>query len=750
MGSTLSKQVNWEKVEAVVYADTKYPFQILGPRVTEAGIQICCFYPKASSVSVKIKKSKKVYEMERLDDAGFFGVLLEGDMIVKYSYVITNEDGTVWEQEDAYAFLPALPDEELELFAQGIHYEIYKLLGAHKKTIDGVDGVEFAVWAPNAEKVSVVGDFNMWDGRRHLMEMQKDSGVFALFIPGVKEGDIYKYEIRIRGGANVLKADPYGTSSQLRPDNASVVADLTGYEWQDKEYMDAREEKNPLDGPMNIYEVHLGSWKKLGEEESRPFYNYREIAPELAKYVQEMGYSHIELLPIMEHPFDGSWGYQVTGYYAPSSRYGTPKDFMYFMDYMHKKGIGVILDWVPAHFPKDAFGLANFDGTCLYEHKDKRQGEHPHWGTLIYNYGRPQVSNFLIANALYWVEQYHVDGIRMDAVASMLYLDYGKNDGEWVANSYGGKENLEAIELLKHLNSIMHIRNKNVLMIAEESTAWPMVSGKVEDGGLGFNMKWNMGWMNDFLTYMRTDPLFRKHCHGCITFSMMYAYSERFLLVFSHDEVVHGKGSLINKMPGEYDQKFANLRTAMMFMTGHPGKKFLFMGQEFAQFSEWNEAKSLDWELLEQYEKHQAFHKFSKDMNKLYRTEPSLYEQDFSPEGFEWMSCMDADRSIVSFVRRAKDADDMLLFVCNFTPVAYEDFLQAVPVPGKYKEIFNSDAAKYGGTDMVNPKQIAAKAESCDGRNYSIHMQLAPLGTAVFRIKKEEPKKKTNRKAEEA
>ena len=748
MQNLLNSQMDWEKVEAVVYADTKYPFQILGPHVTENGVQICCMYPGARSVSVKVKRSKEVYEMERLDDTGFFGVLVNRDKIFKYTYEITNEDGTVWEQEDAYAFLPVLPDEELELFAQGINYNIYKVLGAHKKKIGGVEGVEFAVWAPNAQKVSVVGDFNLWDGRRHLMEMQKDSGIFALFIPGVQEGDIYKYEIRIKGGANVLKADPYGFSSQMRPDNASVVADLSGFEWNDKEYMSARKKNNPLDGPVNIYEVHLGSWKKPNEEEEgRPFYNYREIAPDLAKYVQEMGYTHVELLPVMEHPFDGSWGYQVTGYYAPSSRYGTPKDFMYFMDYMHQKGIGVILDWVPAHFPKDAFGLACFDGTCLYEHQDKRQGEHPHWGTLIFNYGRPQVSNFLIANALYWVEQYHADGIRMDAVASMLYLDYGKNDGEWVANRYGGKENLEAIELLKHLNSMMAKRNKNVLMIAEESTAWPMVSGSVEDGGLGFNMKWNMGWMNDFLTYMKTDPLFRKHCHGCITFSMMYAYSEKFLLVFSHDEVVHGKGSLVNKMPGDYEQKFANLRTAMMFMTGHPGKKFLFMGQEFAQFSEWSEARGLDWNLIADYEKHQQFHKFSKDMNKLYKTEPSLYEQDFNPNGFEWMSCMDADRSIVSFIRRAKDNDDMLLFVCNFTPVAYENFRQAVPVPGKYKEIFNSDAEKYGGTGMVNPKQIIATDEPCDGRECSIEMKLAPLGTAVFRIKAEMPaEKKTTKK----
>ncbi len=746
MENLLNKQMDWEKVEAVVYADTKYPFQILGPRMTEGGVQICCFYPGAKSVSVKVKRSKEVYDMVCLDDTGFFGVLVDKDKIFKYTYEITNEDGSVWEQEDTYAFLPVLPDSELELFAQGINYNIYNLLGAHKKKVGGVDGVEFAVWAPNAQKVSVVGDFNNWDGRRHLMEMQKDSGVFALFIPGLEEGDLYKYELRIKGGANVLKADPYGFSSQMRPDNASVVADLSGYEWNDKEYMAARKKNNPLDGPVNIYEVHLGSWKKPGEEDGRIFYNYREIAPELAKYVQEMGYTHIELLPVMEHPFDGSWGYQVTGYYAPTSRYGTPKDFMYFMDYMHQKGIGVILDWVPAHFPNDAFCLAKFDGTCLYEHQDKRQGEHPHWGTLIFNYGRPQVSNFLIANALYWVEQYHVDGIRMDAVASMLYLDYGKNDGEWVANRYGGKENLEAIELLKHLNSMMHKRNKNVLMVAEESTAWPMVSGTVEDGGLGFDMKWNMGWMNDFLTYMKTDPLFRKHCHGCITFSMMYAYSEKFLLVFSHDEVVHGKGSLVNKMPGEYEHKFANLRTAMMFMTGHPGKKFLFMGQEFAQFSEWNEAKALDWELLDQYAKHQEFHAFSKDMNKLYKTEPSLYEQDFSPNGFEWMSCMDADRSIVSFVRRAKNSDDMLLFVCNFTPVAYEAFQQAVPVYGKYKEIFNSDALKYGGTGMVNTKQLTAKEAPCDGRDYSIEMSLAPLGTAVFRIKAEEPKKKVTKK----
>jgi len=750
MEHVLRKQVNWELVRAVIHADSKYPFQILGPRMTDGGVQICCFYPGAKSVCVKEKKPKALYEMKRLDDTGFFGVLVDKEEIFKYTYVITNEDGFVWEQEDTYAYLPVLSDFDMALFAQGVHYNIYEVLGAHKKKKNGVEGIEFAVWAPNAKKVSVVGNFNMWDGRRHLMEMQKDSGIFALFIPGLKEGELYKYEVRMADGTNVLKADPYGTYSQLRPDNASIVFDLSKYKWNDAEYQKAKKKQKFGDRPMNVYEVHLGSWKKPNDWDGRPFYNYRELAVELEKYVTEMGYTHVELLPVMEHPFDGSWGYQVTGYYAPTSRYGTPEDFMYFVDYLHQHGIGVILDWVPAHFPKDAFGLAKFDGTCLYEHGDKRRGEHPHWGTLVFDYARPQVSNFLIANALYWVEKFHVDGIRMDAVASMLYLDYGREYGQWQANSYGGRENLEAMELIKHLNSIMHKRNPVALMIAEESTAWPMVTGTVESGGLGFDMKWNMGWMNDFLQYLKTDPLFRKHCHGCITFSMMYAYSENYQLVFSHDEVVHGKGSLINKMPGEYEHKFANLRTALMFMTGHPGKKLLFMGQEFAQFAEWNEAKGLDWELIPQYDMHRAFHSFTKDMNQLYRTEPSLYEQDFSPEGFEWMSCMDAERSIVSFVRRAKNSDDMLLFVCNFTPVAYKAFRQAVPEPGKYKEIFNSDAVNYGGTGMVNSRQLAAKAVPCDGKEYSIEMKLAPLGTAVFRIKKEEPKTKTTKKTKEA
>ncbi|MGN0506108.1 MAG: 1,4-alpha-glucan branching protein GlgB [Lachnospiraceae bacterium] len=741
MEELLFQKTNWEEVEGLVYSDLKHPFDVLGPHKTEDGIRICCFFPDAVRVSLKAKRTGKTEPMAQLDDAGVYGILLPGSKLFGYTYLVSYEDGTELEQEDPYAFSPALSEKELGLFEKGIHYEVYQMLGAHKKTVSGVEGVQFAVWAPNAMRVSVVGDFNLWDGRRHMMELQGDSGVFSLFIPGVKEGDLYKYEIRVKGGATMLKADPYASLSQKRPENASVVCDFSDFTWTDKEYLEKRKKTNPLDGPMNIYEVHLGSWKKPTEEDGS-FYNYRELAVMLADYVKEMGYTHIELMPVMEHPFDGSWGYQVTGYYAPTSRYGTPQDFMFFMDYMHKQGIGVILDWVPAHFPKDAFGLANFDGTCLYEHKDKRQGEHPHWGTLIYNYARPQVSNFLIANALYWVEQFHADGIRMDAVASMLYLDYGKNDGEWIPNKYGGRENLDAIELLKHLNSIMKKRNKNVLMIAEESTAWPMVSGPVEDGGLGFQLKWNMGWMNDFLQYMRQDPLFRKSVHGCLTFSMVYAYSERFLLVFSHDEVVHGKGSLINKMPGTYEQKFANLRTAYMFMAGHPGKKLLFMGQDFAQFAEWNEAKSLDWNLPEEYDMHREFRLFCKELNEFYKANTALYEQDFVPEGFEWMSCMDADHSIVSFVRRGKKKGDELLFVCNFTPVLYEKFHQAVPQLGKYKEVFNSDEVRFGGTGAVNARQKTAKKVPCDGREQSIEITLPPLGVAVFRFKEEEAKPK--------
>jgi 1,4-alpha-glucan branching enzyme len=727
--------VNRSDIEGIIFGYSKHPFNVLGPHLLGNETRICCFYPDACGAVVNSKSDGSKFEMQRLDNRGFYGVTIPADKALGYTLTLYYPNGTDYETEDPYAFSPDLDEEALELFDKGINYEIYKTLGAKPAEVDGVKGIRFALWAPNASSASVVGDFNLWDKRRSLMEFDERHGVYSLFVPGLENGALYKYAVTTKGGATILKADPYGTWSQKRPDNASVVFDIDSFKWTDSTWIGNRKKKDPLDGPINIYEVHLGSWKKPSEEDGS-FYNYRELAVQLCDYVKEMGYTHVELLPIMEHPFDGSWGYQVTGYYAATSRFGSPSDFMYFVNYMHKNGIGVILDWVPAHFPKDAFGLAKFDGTCLYEHFDKRRGEHPDWGTLIYNLERPQVSNFLIANALYWVEQFHADGIRMDAVASMLYLDYGRKNGEWLPNKYGGRENLDAMEFLKHLNSIMAKRNKNVLMIAEESTAWPNVTGVVEENNsLGFTLKWNMGWMNDFLKYMEQDPLFKKGVHGCLTFSMMYAYSEKFILVLSHDEVVHGKGSLLNKMPGEYNDKFANLRAAYGFMVGHPGKKLLFMGQDFGQFSEWNEGKSLDWGLIDQYEMHGKMHAYCKDLFNIYCKTPAFYDMDFVPEGFKWMSCQDADHSIVSFIRRSKK-DDVYLFVCNFTPIPYEGFVQAVPESGTYKELINSDDVKYGGTGLTNPKALKSAKVPKDGQENSIVMNLPPLGVVIFKKEK--------------
>ena len=720
--------MNWPEIEAIVYSEHDKPRQVLGPRITQNGVLIQCFFPDATGVAVVIGEKK--HNMEQVDQAGFFTCLLARKRIPKYTYEVRYADGTVLNVPDIYAFPESIPEEELELFNRGIQYRIFDYLGAHEIELNGVKGVRFAVWAPCAIRVSVVGDFNYWDGRRTPMQRHSSSGVFELFVPGVSAGALYKFEIKSRGGLTYCKADPYANASELRPNTASIVANLDNFNWKDESWIEKRRNTNPDTAPMYIYEVHIGSFKKPSEENGS-FYNYREIAVILADYVKKMGYTHIELLPVMEHPFDGSWGYQVTGYYAPTARYGTPEDFMYFINYMHEKGIGVILDWVPAHFPKDSFGLSNFDGTCLYEHRDKRQGEHPHWGTLIFNYGRPQVKNFLIGSALFWAEKYHVDGIRVDAVASMLYLDYGRNPGEWIPNVYGGNENLEAIEFIKHLNSIFRQRENGAVMIAEESTAWPKISGDLNDGGLGFNFKWNMGWMNDFTEYLRKDPLFRKTCHGALTFSMMYAYSERFILALSHDEVVHGKGSLINKMPGYRNDKFATLRAAYAYMVGHPGKKLLFMGQDFGQEREWSEERSLDWFLLED-EKHAAMQNFMKELLKLYKKYPALYVKDYEPFGFEWMSCDDADHSIVSFVRRGNEGDKELLFICNFTPVVYTDKPMGVPYAGKYKEILNSDAEVFGGFGNVNPKVLTSSAQFTDGRENSIKVTVPPLGVAVF------------------
>ena len=612
------------------------------------------------------------------------------------------------------------------LFGEGTNYDIYKKLGAHPMTVRKKDGFYFAVWAPNARSVSVVGDFNNWDITANPMEKVGDIGVYETFIPGLGEGELYKYFIEGAHGELLYKADPYGNASELRPGNASKTVDISQFKWSDNVWMKKRQEFDETKSAMSIYEVHPGSWMKhqITEEDENGFYNYREFAHKLADYVLEMGYTHVELMGIAEHPFDGSWGYQVTGYYAPTARYGSPIDFKYLVNYLHKKKIGVILDWVPAHFPKDGHGLAQFDGCCIYEHQDPRQGEHPDWGTKIFNYGKPEVKNFLIANALYWIEEYHVDGLRVDAVASMLYLDYGKRDGEWVANKYGDNKNLEAIEFFRHLNSLVRKRNKGVQMIAEESTAWPLVTGAPEDGGLGFNLKWNMGWMNDFLEYMKQDPYFRKYNHNKMTFSMMYAYSEKYVLVLSHDEVVHLKCSMLNKMPGELDDKFKNLKAGYAFMFGHPGKKLLFMGQEFGQLREWSEERELDWFLLGE-DNHRDLKSFVHQLLELYRKYPALYAMDNDPEGFEWINPEDGDRSIFSFVRKSPTKRNNLLFVCNFTPVARPEYRVGVPKKKQYKLIFTEKG-------MCEPQIFKAEKINADNRDYSIGYELPPYGVAVF------------------
>ena len=638
------------------------------------------------------------------------------------------------------------------LFAKGTHYEIYEKMGAHLAEEDGKAGTYFSVWAPNARCVSVVGDFNNWDRSAHPMQPVQQSGIWDIFVPGVKAGDLYKFAVETSQGYTVLKADPYGNQSQLRPDNASVVADIRHFDWTDQAWRKEHQEKK-TESPMAIYEVHPGSWKK---DPSMPgeFYNFKKLAVELADYVLEMGYTHVELIGLSEHPFDGSWGYQVSGYYAPTARYGTPADFMYFVNYMHDHGIGVILDWVPAHFPKDEFGLGRFDGTALYEHQDPRKGEHPEWGTYCFNYGRTEVSNFLVANALFWIEKFHVDGLRVDAVASMLYLDFGRSSGNWIPNEDGGNQNYEAITFLKHLNSIVAQRNPGAMMIAEESTAWPKVTGDVDDGGLGFTYKWNMGWMHDFLEYMKCDPIFRKYHQNQITFSFMYAYSENYVLVLSHDEVVHLKKSMIYKMPGTMPEKFGNLRAAYGLMMMHPGKKLLFMGQDFAQTAEWNEAKSLDWHLLEKYPEHQQLNHYYCDLLHFYQNEPALYELDDSPEGFAWINGSDAEHNMLTFCRMTKDKKNCLLCHFNFSPVAYENFQSGVLCPGTYTEVFNSNAEEYGGTGLVNPEPIEAVKESWDFKDYSIKYHLGAYGVCIFKFdyvepKPEEPQKPAKRYTKE-
>ena len=723
--------INWMEVDALVQGIHNNPHHILGMHECIDDLYINAYLPGAKVVNAIEVSTKKKYTLVSERVPGFFSVVIKDKKPFEYKLNVRFDNGDEVTYFDPYVFEPVIDPIDISLFNEGKHYSIYEKMGAHPMTVDGVEGVLFAVWAPNADRVSVVGNFNNWDGRRHPMRKLDYSGIYELFIPGKLVGEIYKYEIKAKSGQVFMKSDPYAFSSEVRPANASRIVDIS-YKWKDAAWMEKREDKNTDEQPMAIYEMHLGSWKR--PTDGREFYNYRDIASLLADYLLMMNYNYVELMPIMEHPYDPSWGYQVTGYYAPTSRYGSPADFMYFVDYLHSKGIGVILDWVPAHFPKDEHGLGRFDGTALYEHEDPKRGEHPHWGTYIYNYGRNEVRNFLVANALYWAEKYHIDGIRIDAVASMLYLDYGRGDGEWLPNIYGGNENLEAIDFIKEVNSKMHELHKGVIMIAEESTAWPMMTHPVEAGGLGFDYKWNMGWMNDFLNYMKLDPLYRKYHHNDLTFSMVYAYSEKFILVLSHDEVVHEKGSMIAKMPGGYEDKFSNLRVAYGYMMTHPGKKLLFMGQEIAQFAEFNEDAEVDWSLFE-FDAHVFMQGYVKELNELYKTEPALYELDSSPEGFTWINCNSANTSLLSYVRKGKKESDTLLIICNFTPMEHKAYKLATPSGGRWQEIFSSDNSRYGGEGRNNKTVKQAKKAECDGQEHYISVTVPPLSISVFKKK---------------
>ncbi len=723
--------INWMEVDALVQGIHNNPHHILGMHECIDDLYINAYLPGAKVVNAIEVSTRKKYTLVSERVPGFFSVVIKDKKPFEYKLNVRFDNGDEVTYFDPYVFEPVIDPIDISLFNEGKHYSIYEKMGAHPMTVDGVEGVLFAVWAPNADRVSVVGNFNNWDGRRHPMRKLDYSGIYELFIPGKLVGEIYKYEIKAKSGQVFMKSDPYAFSSEVRPANASRIVDIS-YKWKDAAWMEKRENKNTDEQPMAIYEMHLGSWKR--PTDGREFYNYRDIASLLADYLLMMNYNYVELMPIMEHPYDPSWGYQVTGYYAPTSRYGSPADFMYFVDYLHSKGIGVILDWVPAHFPKDEHGLGRFDGTALYEHEDPKRGEHPHWGTYIYNYGRNEVRNFLVANALYWAEKYHIDGIRIDAVASMLYLDYGRGDGEWLPNIYGGNENLEAIDFIKELNSKMHELHKGVIMIAEESTAWPMMTHPVEAGGLGFDYKWNMGWMNDFLNYMKLDPLYRKYHHNDLTFSMVYAYSEKFILVLSHDEVVHEKGSMIAKMPGGYEDKFSNLRVAYGYMMTHPGKKLLFMGQEIAQFTEFNENAEVDWSLFE-FDAHVFMQGYVKELNELYKTEPALYELDSSPQGFTWINCNSANTSLLSYVRKGKKESDTLLIICNFTPMEHKAYKLATPSGGRWQEIFSSDNNRYGGEGRNNKTVKQAKKAECDGQEHYISVTVPPLSISVFKKK---------------
>jgi len=730
-----------DDLRKIVNTDHYDPFTVLGVHLVDVkgknGLAIRAFLPDAASAEVielKGETESKNYQMSKIDDGGFFELFIPNRTdVFPYKLRRHSADGEIATFYDSYSFLPTLTEVDLYLFNAGDHHRIYEKLGAHYAKVDGVGGIQFAVWAPGARSVSVIGSFNGWDRRKHAMRVLGSSGVWEIFIPGLPEGELYKFQIKTQGGAILDKTDPYGFEMELRPSTASRVNLLSGFEWHDEGWMKERSSSNPLDKPISVYELHLTSWARVPEEGSR-WLTYRESAHRIVDHLKERGFTHVELMPVMEHPLDESWGYQVTGYFAATSRFGRPQDFMYFVDYCHQNGIGVLLDWVPAHFPKDKHALGEFDGTHLYEHSDPRKGEHQDWGTYIFNYGRHEVKNFLISNALFWFDKFHVDGLRIDAVASMLYLDYSRRVGEWIPNQYGGRENIDAIQFLKQLNGIAHHYYPGTMTIAEESTAWPGVTNSLEHGGLGFDLKWNMGWMHDMLEYFSIDPIHRGYHHRNLTFALLYAFSERFLLPLSHDEVVHGKRSLLDKMPGDLWQKFANLRALFGLMYAFPGKKLLFMGGEFGQWIEWNHDSSLDWHLLS-YDSHQGVQRLIDSVHKFYKTEAALHEVDFDYRGFEWIDFQDSASSVIAFERKARDPRNRILVVCNFTPVPRYGYRIGVSEPGQYEELLNTDSLYFGGSNLGNSGEIVAEEVPFHHHPASVRLTLPPLSVLYLKRK---------------
>ncbi len=735
-------QVALDAIDPLVNGTHENPFEILGPhQVSDKGrsaTAVRAFLPDSQQAWVVDSAHGVSRPMRRIHPAGLFEAICPATQnedhyltAGNYQLRVNESNGEQRTMHDPYAFQPLMTEYDLHLFAEGNHWEIHQRLGAQIRTINGVQGINFAVWAPNAESVAIIGDFNGWDTRRHPMRKHIPAGIWELFIPNLSEGALYKFSVKQPGGHIVEKSDPFGFAAELPPRTASIVTDLNKHQWQDDAWMKKREKNNALDAPISIYEVHLGSWQRDPEDPTR-WLSYRELAPKLVEYCQKMGYTHLELMPVSEHPYTPSWGYQTVGYFAATSRYGTPEDLMFFVDYCHQNNLGVMIDWVPAHFPKDNHGLRQFDGSALFEHADPRQGEHPDWGTLIFNYGRNEIKNFLISNALFWLEYYHIDGLRVDAVASMLYLDYSREEGEWVPNKHGGRENLEAIEFIKQFNEEIHAQHPNVLTIAEESTSWSGVSKPTYLGGLGFSMKWNMGWMNDTLAYMKHDPIHRSYHHDELTFSLIYAFTENFCLPLSHDEVVHGKKTLLDQMPGDFWQRFANLRLLYSYMWTHPGKKLTFMGGELGQWLEWDCDTSLQWDLL-QWDTHKGIQNCVADLNSLYQREPALHEVDFDAQGFEWIDCHNHTDSILCYIRKAKDPKDYLIVCCNFTPSPHENYRLGVPEEVWFQEIYNSDSNHYNGSNMGNNGGIMATNTPSHNRPASIQLTLPPLGVTILK-----------------